>query len=160
MAFFLVLGLSACGGGEDGAETSKEEKVYAIGDTWTVDGQWELTIDSVEATDERNEFDETNPKQVIRIGYNYKNLGYEDESGIMDGLYIDLDSSGQLIDADGNVCSGYPLGDVYAEETPVGAKCVAESYFGLKESGSPVKLTLTVYDGSGNKHKATYELSF
>ena len=59
-----------------------------MGDTWTVDGQWSLTVDSIEVTDERNEFDESNPEQVVYIKYHYENLGWEDEDGLMDGLFI------------------------------------------------------------------------
>lgn len=36
--------------------TSQEE--YKIGETWTVPGQWSLTINSVEETADRNEFEE------------------------------------------------------------------------------------------------------
>lgn len=163
LGILLVLGLVACvaGGSDDGSSApakEEKEKVYGVGDTWTVDDQWKFTIDSVELTDERNEFEESNPEQVIRIKYHYENLGYEDD--IMDGLFIDLGSDGQLIDSDGNVCSEYPLGDMYAKETPVGAKCSAETYFGLKKSGSPVKLNISIYDGNSESQKATYELKF
>ena len=37
---------------DDSASTDKD--VYNIGDTWKVAGQWELTITSVEKTEDRN----------------------------------------------------------------------------------------------------------
>lgn len=55
-----------------------------VGDTWTVDGQWKLTIDSVRKTTDRNEFADVKQQQVIIITYSYENLGYE--SDFMDGL--------------------------------------------------------------------------
>lgn len=163
LSLILVLSLTSCGGGADSeSEESKAEKevVYKVGDTWTVDDQWKFTITSVEATDKRNEFDDSNPKQVILIKYNYENIGYEDSTGLMEGLYLDIESIGQLIDSDGNVCTTYPLADKHAQETPVGAKCSAEGCFGLMVKGSPVKLNLSTYDGNDNKQSATFELEF
>lgn len=163
LSLVLVLSLTACGGesdGETGESKAEKEVVYKVGDTWTVDDQWKFTITSVETTTERNEFEESNPEQVILIKYSYENLGYEDSTGLMDGLYMDIDSIGQLLDSDGNVCTSYPLGDEYAQETPVGAKCSAEGCFGLKAKGAPVKLNLSTYDGNLDEQKATFELEF
>lgn len=159
LSLIMVFALCACGGSSE-PEEAQPETIYKVGDTWTVDGQWSLTIDSVEATNERNEFEETQPAQVVKINYHYENIGYEDETGLMDGLFLDLGSCGQVVDAEGNVCTEYPLGDVYAQETPVGAKCQAESYFGLIAEGSPIKLSLSQYDGNGDEQKAAFELAF
>ena len=59
-----------------------------VGDTWTVDGQWKLTIDSVTTTSDRNQFSDVKPQQVVIVTYSYENLGYE--SDFVDGLYFDL----------------------------------------------------------------------
>lgn len=175
LASVMVFALCACGGSADTSkdgdakekteqtQASKDENketVYKVGDTWTVDGQWKLTIDSVEATDERNEFEDSTPAQVIKIAYTYENIGYEDESGFMDGLLIDLSTDGKLVDAGGNVCESYALGDIFATEVPVDAKGTFEEYFALQEAGSPVKLMLSLYDGNSDTQKATFELSF
>ena len=171
LSLTFVFAFTACGdssestsdtaGSDEAAteETTVEETVYGVGDTWTVDGQWNFTIDSVEATDQRNEFEESNPEQVIYIKYHYENLGYEDEDGIMDGLYI---SPEQVIDSDGNVCTEYPINpeDIYPQETPVGAKCTAGIAFGLAKAGSPVTMNLSVYDGHGTEQTAKFNLEF
>lgn len=169
LTFMLIITVTSCGGssGEDAdsasdssveeAAAAEEEKVYGVGDTWTVDGQWNFTIDSIETTDERNEFEESDPAQVVVITYNYENTGYEDSSGFMDGLYIEPDSA---IDSDGNMCKPYPVEVEYAQETPVGAKCSASIAFGLKKEGSPVTLNLSQYDGNGDEQKAKFVLEF
>ena len=78
LALVLALALCACGtttnpadsnGGssENVGDTSKNEPVkteFNIGETWTVDGQWSLVVNSVTATEDRNEFAETNPAAV------------------------------------------------------------------------------------------------
>ena len=50
----LVL-LTAC---SDSGKKSKKKDNYTIGETWTVDGQWSLTIMEVTETTERNEYSE------------------------------------------------------------------------------------------------------
>ena len=171
LAAITILALTACGSSSEApSDTSEpdanqesettpaeEEKTYGIGDTWTVDGQWSFTIDSVEPTDERNEFEETDPAQVVVIHYNYENLGYEDKDGIMDGLFIEPYSA---IDSDGNMCKTYPVEVEYAQETPVGAKCAASIAFGLIKEGSPVTIPIEMYDGNGKKQTAKYVLEF
>lgn len=169
----LILILTACGGGSSPesadsatdnsaeaateASTESEEKVYGVGDTWTVDGQWNFTIDSVETSDERNEFEESDPAQVILVKYHYENIGYEDPNGFMEGLYFDPSS---VVDSDGNMCKPYPIDFEYAQETPVGAKCSASVAFGLVKEGSPVTLNMNQYDGNGKEQKAKFVLEF
>ena len=167
LTLIMVFALAACGGGsEEAADTGEgeseeaattEETTYGVGDTWTVDGQWNFTVDSVEATDERNEFEESNPEQVIYIKYHYENIGYEDSSGFMEGLYLAPEN---LIDSDGNMCNEYPVDTEFPQETPVGAKCSASVAFGLVKAGSPVTLNVEQYDGDNNEQKATFILEF
>lgn len=168
LTFIMVFAFTACGGSpEDASDTdtaeeetaTAEETTYGVGDTWTVDGQWALTIDSVEATDERNEFEESDPAQVIYIKYHYENIGYEDPDGFMDGLYLAPEN---LIDSDGNMCQEYPINpeEIYAQETPVGAKCSAGIAYGLTKEGSPVTMNITQYDGNGEEQTAKFVLEF
>ena len=175
LSVVMIFALAACGGKSsesadtDKAEkaekqtetkqTVKEDKVYGVGDTWTVDGQWSLTVDSIEVTDERNEFDESNPEQVVYIKYHYENLGWEDEDGLMDGLFIAPEN---VIDSDGNMCDEYPVNpdEIYADEVPVGAKCNGAEAYGLIKAGSPVTVNFIERDSSGNKQTAKYVLEF
>lgn len=133
-----------------------EEKTYSIGETWTVDGQWALTINSISLTDERNEFEERTPNQVFIIDYVYENLGFEDETGFMDGVFFDL-SMCQIVDSNGSMGYSYP-GNItyYPQETPIGANCQSQACIGVDNESTEIKLIVSEYDGSGNEHKATF----
>ena len=88
-----VLALVACSGANKKEETtSKNDKVetssskketekkgkLAIGDKITFDKVAEYTITNVEWTDERNQFDKTNPDKVLKVTYNVTNLSEKD----------------------------------------------------------------------------------
>ena len=52
-------------------ESKQEEqnKVYGLNETWTVDGLWSLTFTSVTQTEERNQYSDKTPAQVIYLNY-------------------------------------------------------------------------------------------
>ena len=56
-------------------ESKQEEqnKVYGLNETWTVDGLWSLTFTSVTQTEERNQYSDKTPAQVIYLNYDYEN---------------------------------------------------------------------------------------
>lgn len=139
---------------DDSASTDKD--VYHIGDTWKVAGQWELTITSVEKTEDRNEFSEKNPEAVYMVNYTYKNIGYKDQDGVWNGLYMTIDDT--IVDSNGKMGYSYP-GDVssYPEEVPVGAYCEAQACIGVDNEGN-FKLYITDYDGYSNEHNAVFEI--
>ena len=57
-------------------DTSKQ--TFKIGDKITFDNQAEITITGAEWTDERNQFDDTNPERVLKVTYNVVNLSDKD----------------------------------------------------------------------------------
>jgi hypothetical protein len=135
---------------------ASKEKEYGLGDTWTVDGLWSLTFNSVSTTDERNKYSDKTPDQVIILDYTYENLGYNGK--IMD-LFISS-ASMKVIDGNGEVAATYP-GNIttHPKETPVGAKCVgAQEVFGLNNESSTITIYVELYDSDYNKHKATFKL--
>lgn len=146
------------GENENSADQPLNNQVFSIGDTWTVDGQWSLTVNSIYEIDERNQYAEKEPAQVFIIDYTYENLGYEDETGFMDGLFFDL-TNGQIVDSDGYMGYSYP-GDItnYAKETPIGAKCKAQDCIGVDNESTELKIILSKYDGTGKEQKATFLL--
>lgn len=176
-AMMLFALLTACGGSgntkstddekestasvtDEGKKEEKEKKEktsFKIGETWTVDGQWELTVNSVEETQDRNEFSDKDPAAVYIVNYSYTNLGYEDEDGIMDGLYLDIEDS--IVDSAGTMGYSYP-GNInqYPQQTPVGATCNAQACIGVDNAGD-FKINVSTYDGKSNKQTATFELS-
>lgn len=67
-------------------EESKETKEFKVGETWEVDGKFKVTVNSVIATDYRNQFDESNPAAVYVINYTYENIGLKED------LYVNFES--------------------------------------------------------------------
>lgn len=139
-----------------GASKSTDQAEYKIGETWVVEGQWKLTIDSVEETQDRNEFSDKSPAAVYVVTYTYENLGYESE--YMNGLFISL--SDGIVDNGGKMGYSYP-GNVtmYAQETPVGASCQAQECIGVDNPGS-FKINFNSYDGNDQKQSAVFNLEF
>ncbi len=131
--------------------------VYRIGDTWTVPGQWALTVTSVEETSFRNEYSDRKPEAVYYIYFTYENLGYQEDDGY--GLFMSIDNE-SIVDNQGEMGYEYP-GDimVFPQETPVGARCPGQGCVGVNHAGD-FKIIYTKYDDTyDEKHTATFELS-
>lgn len=138
--------------GETEADSAVSKDEYGMGETWIVDGQWKLTVLSVEETQERNDYSDKNPAAVYLVTYEYENLGYEEEG--WNGLYLSLDDG--IVDAEGKMGYEYP-GDVtdYPQETPVGAACTAQACIGVEHAGD-FKIHFSTYDGNGKEQKAIF----
>lgn len=136
------------------AEEPEKKSEFSIGETWTVDGQWNLTVTGVTATEDRNEFSDKNPAAVYIVDYTYTNIGYEDESGIMDGLFFSMEDT--IVDSSNVMGYSYP-GDIsnYPTETPIGATCNAQACIGVDNPGS-FKISVSKYDGTGTEQSATF----
>ena len=137
-------------------ESKQEEqnKVYGLNETWTVDGLWALTFTSV--TQERNQYSDKTPAQVVYLNYDYENLGYQ--SDIQD-LYISTNSF-QIIDSAGAIAETYPLtSTTYPQQVPVGAKCIgAQECIALTNASDKIKVIVSLYDNNYTEHTATFEL--
>lgn len=135
--------------------TKKEEaKVYGIGETVTYSEDDQalinFVVNSVKVTDERNQFEESNPAQVVVINYTYENIADEND------VYISSINF-KVIDEGGNVCETYPAGaNVYPQATPAGAKSTGEEAYGLIQQSSKIKLIVEFKFLSDKK--ATFEL--
>lgn len=102
----------------------------------TKDGEhyFDLTINSVTVTSDRNRFHEREYPQVIVINYTYENISKED------GLYI-FSSHFTVIDEDRNVANTYPVSRLlYGGEAPVGTKATSEEAFGLITESDKIRL--------------------
>ena len=134
-------------------------KTYGLGQTWRVNGQFEFTINRVYETNYRNPYDETNPAQVIMIEYTCKNIGYTNNDSFMPGLWMTIDNYGKIIDQSGYVAEIYP-GDInhYYQELPIGASCVAESCYGLRNRSQRIKLQMDMYLGGMRTEQALFDL--
>lgn len=123
---------------EPASEDAGADQKYGLGDliSVSVDGEekYLLSIDGVTTTDERNEYADTNPAQVITIDYTYWNVGSEED------IYIS-DYDFKVIDAEKNVGSSYPgtIND-YPSNAPMGTKCSAQACFGIDKESENVEL--------------------
>jgi outer membrane murein-binding lipoprotein Lpp len=139
-------------------ESKQEEqnKVYGLNETWTVDGLWSLTFTSVTQTEERNQYSDKTPAQVIYLNYGYENIGYQND---LQDLFIGS-TSFQIIDSAGEIAETYPLtSTTYPQQIPVGAKCVgAQECIALNNASDNIKIIVSLYDNNYTEHTATFEL--
>lgn len=132
------------------------DDVFPLNDTLTLEGVCTFTFTSVEQTDERNNATDKMPAQVIRLTYDYENIGYTSDPN---GLYIGSPSF-QVIDEKGELADTYPLtSNSYPKSTPVGAKCVgSQEVYGLNNVSSKIKVIVSVRDNNHTSHSVTFEL--
>lgn len=137
---------------EEGKETEKQDGRYKIGETWTVDGQWSLTVNSVQETAERNEYSDTHPAAVYIVTYTYTNLG---KSG---GLFMSMDN--KVVDSAGKMGQSYPNTlSVYPQDAPAGATCEAQCCIGVDNPGN-FEIYMDEYDDAENKQSAVFSIEF
>lgn len=166
LAVLLVLGSCMMNSGKKNDTTSKpaatssahtsSEKIYGLGESWTVDGQWTLRMDGATATDERNPYSDKTPAQVVILSYTYENLGYTNE--IQDLMISDL--ALQVLDDGKAVGNSYP-GSIttYAQPVPVGAACNgAQLCVGLDNPSSAITVHAEMYDSNGKKQRAVFNI--
>ena len=127
-----------------------------VGDTWTVDGQWALTVLSVTETDYIDEFAGFTPAAVYVVEYAYTNLGYSDTSGMMKGLSVSFGSqSTDAEGAEGVTCMSDT--DIMPDEAPIGSSCRATVTVSLQHAG-PFTLSVQLSDGENRLQTASFRL--
>ena len=102
-------------------EEVKENKIEraGLGDTLVVseDGVdlFEITFNKASLTEERNEYADETPDNVVILEYTYKNLGYESGLTVFEGHEF------KVYDANGAALSTYPaVGLMYGGEVSIG----------------------------------------
>lgn len=130
--------------------------VFNLGQTWTVPGQWKITINYATEMSERNPYSDKNPAAVYLIDYTYENIGYTDD--MMDGLFISLGIE-RVIDSNGYAGYDYPNSPTYFPQCiPVGAKCHAQSCIAVDHKG-PLKVYIDNYAGNSyTKYSAIFNV--
>ena len=136
----------------DLSRLASRDPVFGVGETWTVDGLCELTIDKVK------QIQNNDPEKVAAkymVDYTYTNLGYRTETA--DGIYITVDEI--ILDSAGTMGLRYPD---EVDRPPASAApdetCKAQCCIGLEHAGA-FQLTVTVYDADYNTHTARFNLS-
>lgn len=124
------------------AEVKKEEiKVLKVGETYNYKDKYELTINKVTLTDERNQFSEKKVNKVAVIEFTYKNLALDEDLLVSDMNFKTYDEAG-------NVLERYPAGaNKMSQDIAKGKQCTAEMSYGFNEGS---KLELDYYDNMFN----------
>lgn len=133
--------------------TTPTTNTFNLGQTWTVPGQWKITINSIYETFDRNPYSDLRPGAVYIINYTYENIGYT--NNYMNGLYINPEFE-RIVDSNGIMGYSYP-GEItyYPQEVPVGAKCNAQCCIGVQTRGN-FKIYFDEYDKNYTKHSAIF----
>lgn len=107
-----------------GTKETEKVKFYSVGDEVKV-GDATYKLNSVELTDERNEFDDTKPEKVVKIQYTMQNDSKED-------LPVGMDLS--VYNADDTKAETYP-NDNTMGSVAAGKKMEVTQHYGLNDSG-------------------------
>ncbi|EFO5549378.1 hypothetical protein NYH07_002655 [Listeria monocytogenes] len=100
-------------------------KDYSVGDSQELGGV-KITLINVKKTSDRNQFDDTNPKNVVKISYKVEN-----DSGSDYFVTSDID----VYDANSTLGQRYPL-EITTGKIPNGKNLNAEYHAGVNESGN------------------------
>lgn len=118
---------------------------YKLGDIVKIStehGDYEICFTAVEETDYRNQFEESNPKRVVIISYEYKNLDYSYE--LYDGSIsneISINSwDVKLYDKEGNLLDTYPATMEFGSGVTPGHKGKGEFAYGLDDDNNYIEL--------------------
>ncbi|MDK0717095.1 hypothetical protein P7A74_03320 [Clostridium perfringens] len=101
-------------------------------------GTYTLTINSIKTTDERNEFEKEQPKQVVVVDYTYDNKDF----GGKEGQKLLIDQNAFIVmDGEGNVLRLYPVAmDKMPQAVPVGGKSNATLAYGIPTDSNTIRL--------------------
>ncbi len=136
----------------DLSRLASHDPVFGAGETWTIDGLCELTVNSVKQI-KNDDPDRVAAKYLV--DYTYTNLGYQTETA--DGINVIIDEI--ILDSAGTM--GYRYPDEVKNppvSTAVSETCKAQCCIGLEHAGA-FQLTVTVYDADFNTHTARFNLS-
>lgn len=138
------------------AQSAAVTRVYGPGETWTVDGQFSLTLASATLTDYRNQFSDLTPAQVVLLNYDYTNSGVA--KNVMD-LYISSNNF-KVIDGSGVMASSYPAATTgNPQETPIGATCAGvQAAYGLTNASGEITVNVEVIGNNYKNYEAVFKL--
>ena len=125
---------------------------YHIGDTWTVPGEWSMTVTGANETALRNPYFDHQPAAVYAVDYTYENLGWQDDND--GGLQFILD--GNVLDSIGEIGYSYPnTTQSPPKQVGAGETCEAQDFVAVNNAGT-FRLTVTKRDSDGILHGAIF----
>ena len=163
LAFLCLLLLPACANksstnsqlhSSNSVASDSSSKIYSEGESPIItvpNGQYSVTIDSVEESTDRNDIAESQPKRIVLINYTYKNISYK-RSFMIDDMNF------HVYGANGTQLKPYPSIDqrLPGHPLPVGKQLSASVSYGLEDNSKKIRIDL--YDRTFNRTKsfATY----
>ncbi|MCB2353787.1 zinc ribbon domain-containing protein [Clostridium estertheticum] len=116
-------------------------------------GTYEITINSITLTTERNKYSKVKAAEVYKINYTYKLLSSGTSTH---GLYV---SSFASFDSTGESGEGYPggTGDYPKSLTIIGTKCSADTFVAVKNKSSFINLVLE-YNVTNDSGHMTFKI--
>lgn len=128
---------------------NKKEDILTmeLGKTYTVsgaNGSYNITIEGIRFTDERNSYSEKVAEQVMFLDFNYENVDNTEE------VYVS-DMNFKIMDDEGNILETYPVSDDNrsSKRLPIGGKSSASATYALPKSSKTVKILF--YDNMFDK---------
>ena len=132
----------------DGTDEKLKSNSYSVGDTAEV-GEIKYTVNSVETTEKRNEDEEEQPADVIKVEYTIENNSDEE---------VPVGGDITAYDKEGTQLKQYPNGNTM-DDIEKGKSMDAVVYFGIDELGEVQLqvLNLNYFDSDPLVYKATVE---
>ena len=162
----ISLSLAACGSKNNSnsnnrtTSTKVSPKYHKLGDTVKV-GKVTYTLKSVEVTNERNEFEDNQPKYVIKVIYHVKNNSDKELP-----IGADLDAYGP----NNNKLKSYPVNDTTLDSIAAGKEADVTTGFGSDKLGTfelqfsplvstekPVKFHVKVKENNSTNSSSTQD---
>ena len=162
----ISLSLAACGSKNNSnsnnrtTSTKVSPKYHKLGDTVKV-GKVTYTLKSVEVTNERNEFEDNQPKYVIKVIYHVKNNSDKELP-----IGADLDAYGP----NNNKLKSYPVNDTTLDSIAAGKEADVTTGFGSDKLGAfelqfsplvstekPVKFRVKVKENNSTNSSSTQD---
>ena len=133
-----------------------ETKTYTMGQKWVVDGEWEITFNSVTVHYTCNHYD-PGKGQVVIINYTYKNIGYE-----LNGLDLRINSLDmRVFDGNGEAADTYACTHTRdAKNCIIGMSCTAEEAYVLINNSSEITIGIDMHTTNDGRRKANFKLKF
>ena len=101
----------------------------------TKEGDYNVTIEGIRFTDDKNQFSEKKAEKVFFLDYSYQNVSQTDD------LFVSS-SNFKIMDDEGNVLDTYPVSDDnrFPKSVPEGGKCSATETFAMPKVSKNIKI--------------------
>lgn len=132
-------------------------KIYSLGETWTVDGNWEFKVNSVKThylcnsyTNSREGY--TN-EQVVYIDFTYKNIGYTRSNGLLHfALFNTYDETGE--GAESYACTH----ENPRKQCPIGTSSKSQLSYVLNNDSTEITFMVQQLTNNATMEKAIFKL--